>query len=204
MYLEHFTGNKYLLNKWPTTLHRYVSKSFGRWEALGIPTISGTFPWGSNIEVMTQTKHANVIFEENYVKFRDEKVFGTYLLGKAVLNINDPELIRQIMVRDFNHFVDREDSNQKKFFEGGKIDEFWKKQMTSLSGEEWKDVRSTFTPIFTSGKMKGMVQFILEVGNELSKEVGTLADQGKDFELKVRKLIFCIYSADKKHQYCMF
>jgi len=179
-------------------LYRYVVKNFGRWEKEGIPTIPGTFPWGSNIEVFTQSKHFNVITEENYVKFKDEKVYGTYLLGKPVLNINDPELIRHIMVKDFNHFVDREDSTQKKVFEGGKIDEVWKRQMTSLSGEEWKDVRSTFTPIFTSGKMKGMVQFILEVGNELSKEVGTLADQGKDFELKVMKLIFGISSSNKK------
>ena len=145
-------------------LYRYVVKNFGRWEKEGIPTIPGTFPWGSNIEVLTQSKHFNVISEENYVKFKDEKVYGTYLLGKAVLNIKDPELIRHIMVKDFNHFVDREDATSQKVFEGGKIDALWLRQMTSLSGEEWKDVRSTFTPIFTSGKMKGMVQFILEVG----------------------------------------
>ena len=165
-----------------------MSKNFGRWEGEGIPTIPGTFPWGSNKEVFTQSKHISVIIEENYVKFKDEKVYGTYLLGKAVLNINDPELIRHIMVKDFNHFVDREHSTQKKLTEGGDIDHIWSRQMTSLSGEEWKDVRSTFTPIFTSGKMKGMMQFILEVGNDLSKEVGNIADQDKDFELKVKKL----------------
>ena len=168
-------------------LYRYVVKNFGRWEKEGIPTIPGTFPWGSNVEILTQSKQFSIIIEENYEKFKDEKLYGTYLLGKPVLNINDPDLIRHIMVKDFNHFVDRENSTLQKALEGGKIDALWKRQMTSLSGEERKDVRSTFTPIFTSGKMKGMVQFILDVGDDMSKAIGALADQEKDFELKVRE-----------------
>ena len=50
--------------------------------------------------------------------------------------------------------------------------------ITSVSptGEEWKDVRSAFTPIFTSGKLKGMTPAINKGGdpctNDISREGG--------------------------------
>ena len=34
--------------------YRYVTKGFGKWEALGIPCISGTFPHGSHLGKQTR------------------------------------------------------------------------------------------------------------------------------------------------------
>jgi cytochrome P450 len=53
-----------------------------------------------------------------------------------------------------------------------------------LSGDEWKEVRSTFSPIFTSGKMKAMMVFIREMGQRLKEEVGRHAESDSEFELK--------------------
>ena len=56
--------------------------------------------------------------------------------------------------------------------------------LTSLSGEEWKDVRTTFSPIFTSGKMKGMLKYIIHVSGGLEEELERKCQQGEEFELK--------------------
>jgi len=165
-------------------LYRYITKSFGRWEKEGIPTLPGTFPYGSHAEILTQSRHMNDVFKEDYEKLKDSPVVGAYMLGKPVLYINDMELIKTIMVKDFNHFMDRDDSNMTNAMAGGDIDKYWHTQMTTLSGEAWKEVRSTFTPIFTSGKMKAMMQFITEVGNSMVKELERLADAEEDFEFK--------------------
>jgi cytochrome P450 len=53
-----------------------------------------------------------------------------------------------------------------------------------LTGDEWKEVRSTFSPIFTSGKMKAMMVFIRETGKRLTDEVGKHAAAASEFELK--------------------
>ncbi len=57
------------------------------------------------------------------------------------------------MVKDFDYFVDRNSSRVLDFFKTTKTrsDEIWMRQMTNASGEEWKDLRATFSPIFTSG-----------------------------------------------------
>ena len=39
-----------------------------------------------------------------------------------------------------------------KLIDGGDLDQCWTKQLVFMGGEEWKDVRSAFSPIFTSGK----------------------------------------------------
>ncbi len=56
--------------------------------------------------------------------------------------------------------------------------------MSNMNGEEWKVVRSAFSPIFTSGKLKGMFHFVKRIAENLTEEMAAKADQGTDFELK--------------------
>ena len=39
-------------------------------------------------------------------------------------------------------------------------DEMWNKTLIKLRGDEWKEVRSMFSPCFTSGRMKMMTKFM--------------------------------------------
>jgi len=165
-------------------IYWYVARNFGKWERLGFPCISGTFPWGSNKELMTQSKHFNLIMKEGYDKFKDKDFYGTYLLGKPILNINSVDIARDILVKNFNHFVNRNDDKLSKMMDGGDMDQMWNNQMTTLGDDAWKDVRSTFSPIFTSGKMRSMYRFMLEIGSRLTDELGEKAEAGTDFELK--------------------
>ena len=103
-------------------LYRYVTKNFGKWEALGIPYAKGTFPFGSyNFLGGESIDTMNAKFSK---QFQNERYFGTFFFGKPSLNINDPDLLRLIQVKDFDHFVDRTSpSDNYKFFNGGEMDE---------------------------------------------------------------------------------
>jgi len=164
-------------------VYRYITKNFGKWEKLGVPYIKGTFPFGS-CNVFGST-HLDILTENLHEKFKNEKYFGIFMFGKPLLNINDPELLKQIQVKDFDHFVDRISPElNRKFFGGGDIDQVWVRQLTSLSGEEWKDVRGAFTPIFTSGKMKTMMKFIHHVSQDLLNKFSKLSELKDEFECK--------------------
>ena len=134
--------------------------------------------------MLTGGAHFSAINRRDYENFKKYDTYGSYWLGKPVLNIRNIETIKHIFVKDFNSFVDRNDTNFVKMLDGGWTDQLWKIQLANLCGDEWKDVRSTFTPIFTSGKLKGMLSFIYLVGARLKAESKRLADEGNDFELK--------------------
>ena len=55
-------------------------------------------------------------------------------------------------------------------------DEFFQISHFSFTGEHWKTTRSTFSPIFTSGKMKGMMALINEVNKKLLDSFETEAE----------------------------
>lgn len=45
------------------------------------------------------------------------------------------------------------------------------KQIVSLSGEDWRPVRATFSPIFTSGKLKAMGNIVAGVAERLAESL---------------------------------
>jgi len=57
-------------------------------------------------------------------------------------------------------------------------------QLTSAQGERWKSIRSTFTPIFTSGKMKAMLVYVQETCKKLTNAMEDYAEKDEAFELK--------------------
>lgn len=55
-----------------------------------------------------------------------------------------------------------------------------------LIGEEWKELRSTFSPIFTSGKMKAMTEFIAETSRRLVRSFDKDFEAGQEVDLRSR------------------
>ncbi len=108
------------------------------------------------------------------------------------------------MVKDFEYFVDRTSKKSMKTFKatGTRTDKMWTRQMASATGDEWKDLRSTFSPIFTtgktrtciqnnnsscflfSGKIKAMMLFMQHTANAMLECIDKKIEDGSDFELK--------------------
>ena len=55
-----------------------------------------------------QDKHTNDVVEEMYKNAEGHETYGVYFFGIPALTIRDPEIIRQILVKDFDHFADRQ------------------------------------------------------------------------------------------------
>jgi cytochrome P450 family 9 len=69
-------------------------------------------------------------------------------------------LIKQITVKDFDHFVDH-----RKFVTED-TDPMWGKSLFNLSGQRWREMRGTLSPAFTSSKMKYMFSLISQSGEQ--------------------------------------
>ncbi|XP_017472908.1 PREDICTED: cytochrome P450 6k1-like [Rhagoletis zephyria] len=75
-------------------------------------------------------------------------IYGFYQFTKPILTINEPELAKEIIVKNFSSFINRE----KNSFDH----EYFNSNLFSSNDEVWRRVRSITSPSFTSGKLKLM------------------------------------------------
>ena len=48
-----------------------------------------------------------LIIFKTFLLLRDDKVLGTFSFDKPSLLVNDLELAKRVLIKDFDHFVDR-------------------------------------------------------------------------------------------------
>ncbi|XP_054632528.1 thromboxane-A synthase isoform X2 [Dunckerocampus dactyliophorus] len=103
------------------------------------------------------------------------RVCGYYLGRRAVVVVADPDILRQVMVREFSSFPNR-----------GTI-RFASKPMSDcllmLRNEQWKRVRSILTPSFSAAKMKEMVPLIQAATTALIDNLDVHAESGEAFDI---------------------
>ena len=80
----------------------------------------------------------------------------------ASLVINDLELAKRILIKDFEHFTDRTDLGNTTDIEN-EADRVFRQSFILLKGDAWKTQRSIMTPVFTSGKLKLMFPLLAKV-----------------------------------------
>jgi cytochrome P450 family 6 len=125
-----------------------------RWSRRGFAQLDPTFLIGDIGQLLMGKKSiAFFLHEKCLATKKNSRALGLYFSLRANLLINDPLLIQDILIRDFNNFHDRP------FY----VDEK-KNPLTghlfSLPGQKWRDLRVKLTPAFTTGKLKGMFPII--------------------------------------------
>lgn len=90
-----------------TTLYFYVRSKLNYWKNRGVAHDTPSLIFG-NIEGVGQTIHLAVKIQVIYEKHKlGNKFCGFYLLQSPRLIVIDPELIRNICIKDFSNFADR-------------------------------------------------------------------------------------------------
>ena len=87
--------------------YHYVTKQFDEFKKRGIPFSEPSFPFGSkNAKKLLSGQLAFMDTEKDLVEneFKTEKVFGYFMMGQPTVVINDEELAKSVMVKDFDHF----------------------------------------------------------------------------------------------------
>ncbi|XP_063242831.1 cytochrome P450 6a8-like [Bacillus rossius redtenbacheri] len=137
----------------------YLWYSFTYWKRRGMPYVTMHFPMGIVWDVICQRKSFAEAYEGPY-KLSDQPVVGFFELHKPVLMIRDPNLIKEILIREFPSFHDRG------LFIDEKVDPL-SANLFFLKGARWRDLRAKLTPTFSSGKTRAMLPAVAACGAEL-------------------------------------
>ncbi|KAI8038748.1 hypothetical protein M5D96_008656 [Drosophila gunungcola] len=105
-------------------------------------------------------------------------VYGIYALRDPVFFIRDPEIIKLIGIKEFDHFVNH-NSMQNNIQES-----ILSKSLISLKNGRWREMRNILTPAFTGSKVRIIVEGVLHIKEQMdghSKDAAGIELEMKDF-----------------------
>ncbi|KAK7863018.1 hypothetical protein R5R35_010766 [Gryllus longicercus] len=97
-----------------------------------------------------------------YNEFEDQPAFGFFQFMRPGLFIKDPELIKLVAVKYFEHFTDHQEIVSEK------VEPLFGRSLLALKGQEWQDMRATLSPAFTSSKMRFIFKLIDSCGAQMA------------------------------------
>jgi len=154
-----------------TTVYFYYDSTYSFFKKQNIPGPTPLPFFGNLIEQVVRVIPDLEI--ERYQKYG--KVYGYFDGSHPILNISDLQVIKNILIRDFDSFVDRRNRNTNGIM---------RHTLLSLKGNEWRMTRNTLSPTFTSGKMKMMMQLMSGCADDLLKSLEKKAKSGEDINVK--------------------
>ncbi|XP_019875690.2 cytochrome P450 9e2-like [Aethina tumida] len=138
----------------------YITKVQSYWRSIGIKQGNPVFFFGENWGTITRTQSFSEMILYVYNMFPNARYSGFYQFITPTLVLRDPDLIKQITIKDFDHFMDHRTLIPEE------SDPMFGKNLVSLKGQKWKDMRATLSPSFTSSKMKAMFILISECAHD--------------------------------------
>ncbi|XP_013146951.1 PREDICTED: probable cytochrome P450 9f2 [Papilio polytes] len=140
----------------------YVHKSIHYlYKKRGLKYIPGVPLFGNAFNSTIRKKHFVEDIDAIYKQFPDEKYIGYTQGTTPIILIRDPEIIKSITVKDFDHFVDHRQ------FLSEDVEPLIGASLFFMKGNKWRDMRTTLSPAFTGSKMRLMMPFMTEISDTI-------------------------------------
>lgn len=125
-----------------------------------------SFPAG-NMKEVGKTKQIAERVQELYEKYKDlSPAFGMYFFINPSVVITDLEMVKNVLVKDFDHFRNRGLYSNPR-------DDPLTGHLFLIEDQAWKNMRVKLTPTFTSGKMKNMFSTMIDISSHLLESLET-------------------------------
>ncbi|RZC41760.1 cytochrome P450 9e2-like [Asbolus verrucosus] len=144
-------------------------------------------PWTRFWKVFLSKESFAESVRASYDEYPDKRYYGSYQFLQPSLFVRDLDLIKQITVKDFEHFSDHS------AFTSEKTDPILGLNLFSLKGQKWREMRSALSPAFTGSKMRSMFTLISETADGFTQHFLQRSD---DVTVMEMKKVFTQYTND--------
>ncbi|XP_053619568.1 cytochrome P450 6B6-like [Plodia interpunctella] len=159
------------------SLYYFGTRNFKYWEKRGVKHDKPIPVFGNNIDVYLLRKSVTQLSVEMYLRYPNEKVVGFFRANAPELVIRDPEIIKRILVTDFENFYPRGINHKE-------VVEPLMRNLFFADGDLWRLLRQRMTPAFTSGKLKAMFPLIVDCAHRLQKRALTVSAAGEAIDAR--------------------
>lgn len=137
-------------------IYLFLVRNFSYWQQRGVNGPKPV-PFFGNVK-KTTLRHItfNESFRQFYEAYPDEKVIGLFRTWNPCVLVRDLDVLKHVMIRDFDNFVDRGFSFSTK---GLGMNLF------NAESDDWRVLRTRLSPIFTTGKLKNMLYLMVNNAN---------------------------------------
>ncbi|XP_014237778.1 cytochrome P450 6a2-like [Trichogramma pretiosum] len=118
--------------------------------------------FGNVIDIMLGRSSLGDYLAKVYEEFKDEPLIGIFTRRTPVIIVKDPELIKDVLIKDFTTFADRG------FTINPRVDPL-SQHLFSLEPQRWRPLRHKLSPTFTSGKLKEMFYLLVECADHFEE-----------------------------------
>ncbi|XP_017779587.1 PREDICTED: probable cytochrome P450 6a23 [Nicrophorus vespilloides] len=143
----------------------YLKNTYNYWEKRKVPCPTPKYIFGTLYDSIVMKKSLAQIYYELYNQYPDSNYVGFYKFFKPGVVIRNPEIIRDIVIKEFSSFHDND------FYLSEHDDFIFGNNPFVLRGPKWKVVRSQLSPSFTSGKVKNMAPHVIVNGKKMLKYI---------------------------------
>ncbi|XP_076684083.1 uncharacterized protein LOC143377056 [Andrena cerasifolii] len=164
----------------------YKFHVYNFWRKRNVFYLEPTFLFGNTKPLLSGKLSFGDFVKDIYQRYVNHRFVGLYMLHKPSLMINDLDLIRDVLTKQFTNFHDRG------LYCNEEIDPLTG-NLFLLPGKKWRNLRVKLTPTFTSGKIKQMFPIVKAIGDTLAN---FLEDKARLREVVEVKDIMSRYSVD--------
>lgn len=127
----------------------------------------------------------NIVKNYNTPHLKREPYYGMFILHKTVIAINDPELVKRILITDFQSFNSR-------MAESGMHDPIGYYHPFMCSYATWKKIRQNLSKFFTAAKFKSAFHLLEKSGEDLQEYINEqIVNDRVEFPIKyITELFF--------------
>ncbi|CAK1542622.1 unnamed protein product [Leptosia nina] len=143
-----------------TLIYIWFKCQFTYWEKKGVLGPKPTFFYGNVRDVIKRKKQIFQPYCDAYFQYKHLPYVGLYCFNIPVLSINNLDLAKDILVRDFESF------NSHGVYSSSSVTDPLGGHLFHINGPKWKSLRRKLSPIFSPAKLKSMFPFVEKTANE--------------------------------------
>ncbi|NP_001165939.1 cytochrome P450 6AS33 [Nasonia vitripennis] len=155
----------------------YLTSNFDFWKKRQVLGPKPIPIFGNFKDVILGNINPALLVQKFYDEFKNEQFIGLFSRSSPSLMIKDPDLIRDVLIKDFNVFADRAVASIPK-------NDPFSENLLNLEHERWRPLRNRLSPIFTSGKLKDMFYLMVDCAQNLEEYVNELVKKDQPVECR--------------------